>query len=115
VPNTLSYRLLVGRIAWHSSSSQTYTMVQWDNAQLAGRTIVKADLHLFQYHSGSCTPRKLNIHPLNPTLAWDETTVVKTIWVSCSPQAAPRDCSCLICGNIVASASISQHRRHGFA
>ena len=67
------YRLLVGRLASSSNSQDTVSLAQWNNGELAGKTIVKAQLSLFQYAAGSCQDRLANIHPLLDE--WDESTV----------------------------------------
>lgn len=71
--DTLSYRVLVGRIASHANDNPAYGFMQWPNGEITGRKILKADVHLFQYGAGSCSSRKMNIHPL--VGAWDEATV----------------------------------------
>ncbi len=70
--DTLPYRVLVGRIASHSSTEPGYGFMQWPNGEIAGRKIVKADVHLYQYGAGSCYSKRMNIHPLDG--AWDEAT-----------------------------------------
>ncbi len=72
--DTLSYRVLVGRIASHSNTNPAYGFMQWPSGEISGRKILKADVHLFQYGAGSCASRKMNIHPL--VGAWDESKVV---------------------------------------
>ena len=72
--DTLSYRVLVGRIASHSNDNPAYGFMQWPSGEITGRKILKADIHLFQYAAGSCASRKMNIHPL--VGPWDEATVV---------------------------------------
>ncbi|MCB0893744.1 MAG: DNRLRE domain-containing protein, partial [Propionibacteriaceae bacterium] len=71
--DTLSYRVLVGRIGDHSNTNPAYGFMQWPNGQITGRKILKADVHLYQYRAGSCAARKMNMHPL--VGPWDEATV----------------------------------------
>ena len=71
--DTLSYRVLVGRVASHANDNPAYGFMQWPNGELAGRKILKADIHLFQYGAGTCASRKMNIHPL--VGPWDEASV----------------------------------------
>lgn len=68
------YRLLVGPIISHQNTNPTHSLMRWSNNQLTGRTIVAADLHLFQYSANTCVPRRMNIHPLD-SKSWNESTV----------------------------------------
>lgn len=72
--DTSSFRVMVGRISSSSNTNQALGFLQWPNGQIAGRKILKADVHLFQYAAGSCSSRRMNIHPLMG--AWDEATTV---------------------------------------
>lgn len=62
--NASDYRLLVGRNSDSSSTNPAYSFLEWDETAFDGRKIVKADVHLFQYHAESCSPKTMNIHPL---------------------------------------------------
>lgn len=74
IPYGNDYRMLVGPIISHQNTNPTHSLMRWSNAQLAGQTIIAADLHLFQYSANTCAARRMNIHPLE-SKSWNENTV----------------------------------------
>ncbi|HOQ53183.1 MAG TPA: hypothetical protein PLF56_06160, partial [Micropruina sp.] len=72
--DTLSYRVLVGRVASHANDNQAFGFMRWPSGQITGRKVLKANIHLFQYRAGTCAARQMNMHPL--VGVWDEATTV---------------------------------------
>ena len=79
--DTLPYRLLVGRIASHSSDMPAQSYIQWSNTQLADKDVTAATMNLYQYAAGSCSAKSMNIHPLEN--AWSENS---TTWYANKPN-----------------------------
>jgi hypothetical protein len=57
-------KLLVGRQSGSSNTSPARTLIQWQNTFLAGKTVTSASMNFYQYFSGSCSAKDVNIHPL---------------------------------------------------
>jgi RHS repeat-associated protein len=72
--SSLKYRIMVGRIGGDSNANPALGFVAWPNTQLAGQKILKARMFLYQYFAGSCSNRRMNIHPLGGS--WSESTTV---------------------------------------
>ncbi len=73
-PPTLTYRIMVGRVHDDTNTNQAIGLMQWSNTQLAGRKIINAQVHLYQYATGSCTDTRMNIHPVDSS--WTESKTV---------------------------------------
>ena len=63
-PQGGSAYLVLGRSSSSSSVNPGLVYSQWQNAQLAGKTIIKAEMGLYQYHSGTCAARSMYVQPL---------------------------------------------------
>jgi hypothetical protein len=78
-----TYRLLVGRLGDSPNNNPAISYVQFPSMKgaggtqddrITGRKISDAKLHLFQYAAGSCSSRRMNIHPLSTS--WNKTTTL---------------------------------------
>ncbi|QGG39888.1 hypothetical protein [Aeromicrobium yanjiei] len=77
VPTGQSPHLIVGRVGGDTTNvNPAVTLIQWENTFLAGKTISAASMNFYQYFTGSCSPRQINIHPL--TAEFHETTTVNS-------------------------------------
>lgn len=65
--NSASYRLLVGRSVGATNTNQTISYLKFNTAPILGKDIVRAELGLYQYEAGSCSPRTMRIQPVNGT------------------------------------------------
>ncbi|MFT3834491.1 MAG: DNRLRE domain-containing protein [Micropruina sp.] len=73
--DTVSYRVVVGKVAGSPNPNQGLGFMQWPTGAIAGRKVLAASMFLYQYAAGSCSTSKLmNIHPL--VGAWDQATTV---------------------------------------
>lgn len=57
-------KLIVGRLNGSSNTNPARTLIQWENTIIAGKTITAASMNFYQYYSGSCSDKVVNIHPL---------------------------------------------------
>ena len=73
--DTVSYRVVVGKVGGSANTNQGLGFMQWPVGQISSRKIISATAYLYQYAAGSCaTSKQMNIHPL--VGAWDQATTV---------------------------------------